>query len=200
MRLRAYAQEKGYRVVAEYSDVASGLNQNRRGLERMLKAAEKGKFKKLLIEYPDRLARFGYAYLECHLKYCGVKIEITSQKELEDAHTELVQDLLAVMTSSSARLYGARGGKKIRQGFRAMGFKERVTKELKQLIAQIKQNLTCKVGPNTPREGRGMTRRVRACLRRLGEKLLMHNGLARWQQEAYYSVWHDLKKLVLSLR
>jgi IS605 OrfB family transposase len=85
-------------------------------------------------------------------------------------------------------------------GRRAMGFKERVTKELKQLVVQIKQNLTCKVDPNTPREGRGMTRRVRACLRRLEGKLLMHNGLAWWQQEAYYSVWHDLKKLALSLR
>jgi predicted site-specific integrase-resolvase len=49
-------------------------------LERMLKAAEKGEFKKLLIEYPDRLARFGYTYLERHLKHCGVEIEITSQK------------------------------------------------------------------------------------------------------------------------
>jgi hypothetical protein len=85
-------------------------------------------------------------------------------------------------------------------GRRAMGFKERVTKELKQLVVQIKQNLTCKVNTYTPREGRGMTRRVRACLRRLEEKLLMHNGLARWQQEAYYSVWHDLKELALSLR
>jgi predicted site-specific integrase-resolvase len=83
----------------------------------MLKAAERGEFKKLLIEYPDRLARFGYTYLERHLKYCGVEIEITSQKEPEDAHTELVQDLLAVVTSFSARLYGARGGRKIRQGF-----------------------------------------------------------------------------------
>ncbi|WP_422447238.1 recombinase family protein [Thermoanaerobacterium sp. DL9XJH110] len=53
------AREKGYRVVAEYSDVASGLNPKRRGLERMLKAAERGEFKKLLIEYPDRLAHFG---------------------------------------------------------------------------------------------------------------------------------------------
>ncbi|HBT46411.1 MAG TPA: IS607 family transposase [Peptococcaceae bacterium] len=119
-RLRVYALEKGYRVVAEYSDVASGLNQNRRGLERVLKMAERGEFKKLLIEYPDRLARFGYAYLERHLKYCGVEIEITSQKEPEDAHTELVQDLLAVVTSFSARLYGARGGRKVRQGFREL--------------------------------------------------------------------------------
>ncbi|WP_027718488.1 IS607 family transposase [Desulfovirgula thermocuniculi] len=119
-RLRAYARERGYRVVAEHSDVASGLNQNRRGLERVLKAAERGEFKKLLIEYPDRLARFGYAYLERHLKYRGVEIEVTSQKEPEDAHAELVQDLLAIVTSFSARLYGARGGRKVRQGFREL--------------------------------------------------------------------------------
>lgn len=119
-RLRAYAQGKGYRIVAEYSSVASGLNQNRRGLERVLKSAERGEFRKLLIEYPDRLARFGYVYLERHLRYCGVEIEVTSQKEPEDAHTELVQDLLAIVTSFSARLYGARGGRKIRQGFREL--------------------------------------------------------------------------------
>jgi hypothetical protein len=85
-------------------------------------------------------------------------------------------------------------------GRRAMGFGERVTERLKQLVAQIKQNLTREVNPGIPEEGKGMTPRVRACLRRLDGKLLLHNGLARWQQEAYYSVWHDLKKLALSLR
>ena len=85
-------------------------------------------------------------------------------------------------------------------GRRAMGFEERVTKELKQVITRIKQELTSKVKPYTPREGRGMTRRVRACLRRLEEKFLQHNGLAKWQQEAFYSVWHDLRELALSLR
>ncbi|WP_027719455.1 IS607 family transposase [Desulfovirgula thermocuniculi] len=119
-RLRAYAGKRGYRVMAEHSDVASGLNQNRRGLERVLKMAERGEFKKLLIEYPDRLARFGYAYLERHLKHCGVEIEITSQKEPEDAHAELVQDLLAIVTSFSARLYGESLGRKVRQGFREL--------------------------------------------------------------------------------
>ncbi|MCF6097152.1 hypothetical protein L1766_09175 [Thermovorax subterraneus] len=56
--------------------------------------------------------------MERHLKYCGVEIEITSQKEPEYAHTELVRDLLAIVISFSARLYGARGGGKTRQGFR----------------------------------------------------------------------------------
>lgn len=119
-RLQTYAQGKGYRVVAEYSDVASGLNQNRWGLGKVLKSAERGEFKKLVIEYPDRLARFGYTYLERHLRCCGVEIEITSQKEPEDAHTELVQDLLAIVTSFSARLYGSRGGRKVRQGLREL--------------------------------------------------------------------------------
>lgn len=119
-RLRVYAEEKGYRMAAEYTDVGSGLNQKRRGLERMLKAAERGEFKRLLIEYPDRLARFGFDYIERHLKYCGVTVEVVAQKEPEEAHAELVQDLLAIVTSFSARIYGARGGRKIRQGFQEL--------------------------------------------------------------------------------
>jgi predicted site-specific integrase-resolvase len=102
-RLREYAREKGYRVAADYPDLASGLNHNRRVLERVLKTVEGGEFKKLLMEYPYRLARFRHAFLERHLKYC------TSQKETEDAHTELVQDLLAIVASFPAQLYGAMG-------------------------------------------------------------------------------------------
>ncbi|MDN5348220.1 MAG: hypothetical protein PWP65_1784, partial [Clostridia bacterium] len=85
-------------------------------------------------------------------------------------------------------------------GRRAMGFKERVTKELKQLVARIKQNLTREANPYIPREGEGMTCGVRACLRRLKGKLPLHNGLAPWRQEAFYSAWYDLKRLALALR
>ncbi|AVX31627.1 transposase, IS605 OrfB family, central region [Carboxydocella thermautotrophica] len=85
-------------------------------------------------------------------------------------------------------------------GRRAMGFRERVTEELRQLVSQIKQNLTRKVNPDRPGEGKGMTRGVRACLRRLEERLSVHNGLAQSEQEAYNSVWSDLKLLALSVR
>ncbi|MBT9281826.1 MAG: IS607 family transposase [Hydrogenibacillus schlegelii] len=119
-RLRAYAGEKGYRAAVEYTDVASGLNQKRRELDRMLKAAEQGEFKRFLIESPDRLARFGFDDLERHLKSCGVTVETTSQKEPEEAHAERVQDLLAIVTSFSARIDGARGGRKIRRGFQEL--------------------------------------------------------------------------------
>ncbi|BCV22600.1 IS607 family transposase ISTko1 [Moorella sp. Hama-1] len=119
-RLRQYAQEHNFTIKAELADVASGLNQKRRGLANVLKLAEQGEYKKLLIEYPDRLARFGYSYIERHLKYCGVEIIAIAEKEPEDAQSELVRDLLSIVTSFSARLYGARDGKKVRQGFREL--------------------------------------------------------------------------------
>lgn len=119
-RLRQYAREHGLTVRAEFVDVASGLNQKRRGLTHVLRLGERGEYKKLLIEYPDRLARFGYEYIERHLRYCGVEIVATAEKEPEDAHAELVRDLLAIVTSFSARLYGARGGEKVARGFREL--------------------------------------------------------------------------------
>ena len=119
-RLRQYARGEGYSIRAEFTDVASGLNQKRRALSNVLKLAEQGEYKKLLIEYPDRLARFGYSYIERHLKYCGVEVIAIAEKEPEDTQTELVRDLLSIVTSFSARLYGARSGKKVRQGLREL--------------------------------------------------------------------------------
>lgn len=87
----------------------------------------------------------------------------------------------------------------LRIGRRAMGYREKITKELKQLLAQIKQDLAQKVS-SSPREGKGMTRRVGAILRRLDRKIPLYNGLTRKQQEAYYSVWHDFRLLALVLR
>jgi len=115
-RLREYAKTNNLMVRGEFSDVASGLNQQRRGLAKILKMAESGEYKKLLIEYPDRLARFGYSFIERHLRYCGVEIVVIAEKEPEDSQSELVKDLLWVVTSFSARLYGARGGRRMRDG------------------------------------------------------------------------------------
>jgi predicted site-specific integrase-resolvase len=119
-RLRQYARGEGYSIRAEFTDVASGLNQKRRALSNVLKLAEQGEYKKLLIEYPDRLARFGYVYIERHLRYCGVEIIAIAEKEPEDTQSELVRDLLSIVTSFSARLYGARDGKRVRQGLREL--------------------------------------------------------------------------------
>ena len=112
-RLMEYAARQGYQVVLEAMDTASGLNPRRRGLRKMIQAAEQKQIQLLLIEYPDRLARFGYEYLVDLFRVLGVNVIVTSTQEPEDANTELGKDLLAIVTSFSARLYGARGGRKV---------------------------------------------------------------------------------------
>lgn len=82
---------------------------------------------------------------------------------------------------------------------RAMGFKEPITKELEQKIQAVKARLNLKVD-SLPGEGEGMTRKVKRLFKRLGEKVSVHNGLDRYKQESFYSVWHDLKELALSSR
>lgn len=113
-RLMEYAARQGYQVVLEAMDTASGLNPRRKGLRKVIQTAEQKQIQMLLIEYRDRLARFGYEYLVDLFRGLGVTVVLTSAQEPEDAHTELVKDLLAIVTSFSARLYGARGGRKIR--------------------------------------------------------------------------------------
>jgi len=82
---------------------------------------------------------------------------------------------------------------------RAIGFKERITKELKQKIKAVKEKLNQKAN-SLPGEGKGMTRKVKRQIKRLDEKVSVHNGLDRYKQESFYSAWHDLKQLALSSR
>lgn len=76
---------------------------------------------------------------------------------------------------------------------RAVGLKEDITWELKQKVEAVKEKLSQKAD-SLPGEGRGMTRKAKL-IRRLYDKIPVHNGLTRFRQESFYSVWHDLKEL-----
>lgn len=88
------------------------MNENRRELNCLLEEIKKHPNSIIIVEYKDRLARFGYQYLEKYIKNYNGKIEIVEEKEINDEQ-ELVADLIAITTSFSARIYGKRGGKKV---------------------------------------------------------------------------------------
>ena len=74
---------------------------------------KKGSVKKIIIEYHDRLARFGYEYLKFILDSFGVELVILHGKDQpEDLQQELAEDLISIVTSFAARIYGKRGGHK----------------------------------------------------------------------------------------
>ena len=110
----------GYRVVLQSSDVASGLNTRRRGLRGVVEAARRHEMRFLLVEYPDRLARFGFPYLETLFDALGAHVVIVAGQESGDAQVELVKDLLLIVTCFSARLYGMRGERKARAAVKAI--------------------------------------------------------------------------------
>ena len=105
--------EKDYNILGIYEEVASGLNENRRELIKMFRRIDE--VKKIVIEYDDRLARFGFNYLKEFCKFLGIEIETVEEKVRLEANEEMVNDLVSIVTCFSARLYGARGGRKIKQ-------------------------------------------------------------------------------------
>lgn len=111
-RLRKAAA--GRPVVGEFFDVASGLSDQRRGLRRALTWCQRPEVTVLLVEHEERLARFGTGVIrDVMLPAFGVALEVAGTDEDPDAsrESELVQDMLAVVTSFSGRLYGQRSAK-----------------------------------------------------------------------------------------
>lgn len=111
-RMRLYAMAKGYVVVDEIEEIASGLNENRRKFNSIL---ERTDYDILLAEHKDRLIRFGYKYIEILLRNKGQKIEIINTSENKDKTQELTEDFISIVKSFCGRLYGANRKKKTRE-------------------------------------------------------------------------------------
>jgi predicted site-specific integrase-resolvase len=110
-RLEEYAKSRGwkYEVIKE---IASGVNENRRGLQKLLNMVKRGEVERVVIEYPDRLARFGFHYLKEFFHGFGVELIVINGREGEKERVqELMEDLVAIVSSFAARIYGQRGSK-----------------------------------------------------------------------------------------
>jgi putative resolvase len=94
-----------------FTDVASGLSDRRAGLRKALSECMKPGVDRLLVEHPDRVARFGVGLIEHLLAGYGVEVIYAGQAGDESAESELVRDMLAIVTSFAGRLYGQRSAK-----------------------------------------------------------------------------------------
>ncbi|GBF09805.1 site-specific integrase-resolvase [Aeropyrum pernix] len=120
--LAQYCLAKGYKVIDVLSDVASGLKANRTGLLKLFNYIVNRQVDVVVVTYKDRLTRFGFEYLEYFFKQFGVRIEVVDGEEPKDVYQELVEDLIAIVTSFAGKLYGMRSHKKkqLVQGFRKL--------------------------------------------------------------------------------
>ena len=104
-RLREYAISKGYIVKKEIKEIASGMNDNRPKLNKILKNQD---YKTIIVENKDRLTRFGFNYISQLLENEDRFIEVVN--ETTDDKEDLMKDLISIITSFCCRLYGMRRG------------------------------------------------------------------------------------------
>ena len=107
--VKQYMYGKGYSFEI-ISDIGSGINYNKKGLNKLIKEITENKIEKIVILYKDRLLRFGFEIIENLCKDKGTIIEIIDNTEKTEEQ-ELVEDLVQIITVFSCKLNGKRANK-----------------------------------------------------------------------------------------
>lgn len=106
-RVKNYSITNGYNIVYEFKEIASGMNDHRTKLCKLLKKED---YDIIVVENKDRLTRFGFNYIETLLKTKGKEILVINDT-LNDEKKDLINDLVSIIYSFSARIYGLRKGR-----------------------------------------------------------------------------------------
>ncbi|MDH6625595.1 putative resolvase [Streptomyces sp. LBL] len=104
-RLSQWAAKAGHRVVRIESEIASGVNGSRPKARRLLADPE---VTAVVVEHKDRLGRMNVELIEAALSATGRRLVVLDDGEVED---DLVRDMVEVLTSFCARLYGRHSAK-----------------------------------------------------------------------------------------
>ena len=90
-------------------DIGSGINLNKRGIQKIIDLGIEGKIEELVVAYKDRLARYGYELIE-HIieKYSKGKIIIINKKDDLEPEEELAFDVLQIMNVFVSKMNGLR--------------------------------------------------------------------------------------------
>lgn len=108
-RLYEFSIAQGWEVTRQVKEYASGMNEDRPKLWSILNSDD---WDVLVVEHKDMLTRFGFSFIDGLVKEKGKRIVVVnSSSESNNPEEELVEDLVSIVTSFCARIYGKRRGK-----------------------------------------------------------------------------------------
>lgn len=116
-RLTAWAAEAGGQVMRVEAEVGSGMNGARAKVRRLLADP---KVTVVVVEHRDRLGRMNTELVESALSAHGRRLVVLDAGEVDD---DLVRDVVEVLTSFCARLYGRRSARN--RALKAVGCAQR---------------------------------------------------------------------------
>ncbi len=106
-RLVSFANARGWTVSQVIKEVGSGLNDNRKKLEKILMDKT---IERIIVEHKDRFSRFGMNYIQKLLELDHRELIVVNPAD--NNRDDLMQDFVAIITSFTARLYGQRRTKR----------------------------------------------------------------------------------------
>ncbi|MDJ1177816.1 IS607 family transposase [Roseofilum sp. BLCC_M91] len=109
--LEAFSATNGWQFET-IPDLGSGLDYNKKGLQKLLKRIMRGDVGRLVLTHKDRLLRFGAELVFAMCEEFETEVVIINKSPEEITfEQELVQDMIELITVFSARLYGSRSKK-----------------------------------------------------------------------------------------
>ena len=93
------------------TDIGSGLNTERKNLQRLLALVQDYQGAEVVVTFSDRLTRFGLSYLRSLFSGYGVTLTVLHPDDENMPEPELTADLLAIIAAFAGRLYGVRSRK-----------------------------------------------------------------------------------------
>jgi predicted site-specific integrase-resolvase len=89
------------------SEIASGVHYDRQGIRQILEYIKNKQLKSLAVAHKDRLTRFSFDIWQHLAEIYGFKL-VVENNENESPETEIVKDIIAIVTSFAARIHGLR--------------------------------------------------------------------------------------------
>ena len=108
--IKSYMLSNGIKVDEIYSEIASGLNEDRQELNRLIQNIKENKISNIYVLFKDRLTRFGFNYFKNIFAMYNTNIIVLDEQEEtnKDFQQELVEDLISIVHHYSTKLYSNR--------------------------------------------------------------------------------------------
>lgn len=108
-RLTNYCISNGFNIHSVEKEVASGVNDKRKKLTKILLDKD---VTRIVVEHRDRLTRFGFNYIQALCDREGIDLVVVNKTDGDKE--DLVEDLVSIITSFCARIYGNRKATRIK--------------------------------------------------------------------------------------
>lgn len=108
--VEAFAGARGLPDLQVIEEIGGGMNLKRPKFLRLMDRVEDGEINVLIVAHQDRLCRFGFEWFERFCERHGCELLVMNQRRLSP-EAEMVEDLLAIVQTFSARLDGLRSYK-----------------------------------------------------------------------------------------